>query len=132
MARFVPVVPDAERIVYDEWLISPAVKVGPFVFCSGALGVKDDGTIPADPREQFEQAFSNLGRLLTEAGATFADVFELLTFHIDLAHVEVFNEVKSTLMHEPHPAWTAVGVAELGGPHLPGLLVEIKATAYLG
>jgi|MudIll2142460700_1097286.scaffolds.fasta_scaffold79006_2 enamine deaminase RidA (YjgF/YER057c/UK114 family) len=132
MARFEPVVPEAERIVYDEWLISPAVKVGDFVFCSGALGIKDDGTIPTDPREQFEQAFSNLGRLLTEAGATFEDVFELLTFHIDLAHVEVFNEVKSRLIHEPHPAWTAIGVAELGGPHRPGLLVEIKATAYVG
>lgn len=132
MARFEPVIPDAERHVYDDWHIAPAVRAGPLLVCSGVLGIREDGSIPDDPPTQFELAFENLRRLLDTSGAAFADVIELVTFHIGLDHVIAFSEVKDRYIATPYPAWTAVGVAEVGGSTLPGLLVEIKATAYLG
>jgi enamine deaminase RidA (YjgF/YER057c/UK114 family) len=70
--------------------------------------------------------------VLDAGGASFADVIELVTFHIGLDHVITFSEIKDRFVPAPYPAWTAVGVDELGGGTLPGLLVEIKATAYLG
>ena len=42
-------------------------------------------------------------------------------------HIGVFMQVKDGFMKEPYPAWTAVGVSELGF----GALVEIKVRAIL-
>ena len=132
MAQFESVVPDGQRHVYDDWHISPAVKVGPFVVCSGVLGIRPDGSIPEDATEQFAIAFENLRELLGAATATLSDVFELVTFHTELdPYIQAFSEVKDRFIGQPYPAWTAIGVREIGGGTLPGLLVEIKATAYV-
>jgi enamine deaminase RidA (YjgF/YER057c/UK114 family) len=133
MAKFEPFYRPDEKHVYDEWHVAPAVKVGPFVFCSGALGLRADGSVVEDPAEQFTTAFENLRGLLSEAGAGLEDVFELLTFHIGLAeHIELFGQVKDGFITEPYPTWTAIEVAGLGGGYMPGLFVEIKATAHVG
>lgn len=132
MSNWTPAVPESMQYQYDEWHIAPAVKAGPFVICSGAIGVRADGSIPDDPATQFEVAFQNMGAALQGAGASFEDVCELLSFHIGLEHIEVLREVKERFIPGPHPAWTAIGVAELGGGTLPGLLAEIRATAFIG
>ena len=59
-----------------------------------------------------------------------ADVIELTSYHLRLNELlPVFIEVKEEFFSAPYPAWTAVGVAELG---VPGALVEVKALARLG
>ena len=66
---------------------------------------------------------------LPEVG--WADVVDLLTFHGDLAtQVPAFMRVRDRRLAEPWPAWTAIGAAQLGGG-LPGVRIEIKATALL-
>jgi enamine deaminase RidA (YjgF/YER057c/UK114 family) len=131
MPTFEAIVPDEQRHVYDDWHIAPAVRVGDFVFCSGVMGVAADGTVPATDEDQFELLFENLAQLLAAAGASVDQVYELVSFHLDLpASVTPFSTVKDRHIGEPYPAWTAVGVAELGAGAFPGLQVELKASAH--
>ena len=68
--------------------------------------------------------------VLEAAGATLADVVELMTFHTDLrGEMAAFSKVKDAFFTERYPSWTAVGVTELA---LPELLVEIRAVAVAG
>ena len=54
---------------YARYLLSQAIKSGPFVFVSGQAGYDDDGKIvEGDFAVQGEQAFQNLKRALTAAG----------------------------------------------------------------
>ena len=125
----VPVVPAGHEQLYAEWHIAPAVRVGDTLWCSGVIGTRPDGSVPADLDDELEQAFDNLAHVLQAAGANLGDVVDLLTFHLDLAeHVPVFMKVRDRRLSEPWPAWTAIGAAQLGGG-LPGVRVEIKATA---
>lgn len=96
------------------------------------LGQDLDGTIPDDPDTQFTLAFGNLQRVLQAAGADLSHVVDLLTFHTDLeGDLDAFTAVKERFLGEPYPAWTAIGVAQLGAGLRPSPRVEIKATAHL-
>jgi enamine deaminase RidA (YjgF/YER057c/UK114 family) len=56
-------------------------------------------------------------------------VVEITTYFTSMADLPVFANVKERFFTTtPYPAWTAIGVNELA---LPGLRVEIKATASL-
>jgi enamine deaminase RidA (YjgF/YER057c/UK114 family) len=46
-----------------------------------------------------------------------------------MTDMKAFMRVKAEFIPEDYPAWTAVGVRELV---LPGLLIEIRATAVIG
>ncbi|WP_086821643.1 RidA family protein [Allokutzneria sp. NRRL B-24872] len=106
---------------------SHGVRVNGLVLFSGVTGTRPDGTVAADPRSQFEDAFVHLGFSLREAGLDFADVVEITTYHVGArAHLDCFLEVKDRFLREPYPAWTAIGVSEL---LTEGALLEIRATA---
>ena len=127
-----PVVPAELDHVYRNWHIAPAVRAGNLIICSGVLGQELDGAVPNDPTAQFTLAFENLERVLAAAGAGLAHVVELVTFHTDLeGDLAAFTTVKERFIHEPYPAWTAVGVAHLGAGMPVTPRVEMKATAYL-
>jgi len=115
------IVPAQDQVIYDGWHFSPGVRVGDTIYVSGQVGVNEKHE-PADGIEaQTRLAFQNLERVLAEAGAT---------FHINLqADLAGFTKVKDEFLPGNYPAWTAVGTTELA---LPGLLVEIRATACLG
>ena len=103
---------------------SAAVKSPPFIFVSGQVGSDADGTVPDDPEVQIENAFTKLGAVLDAAGAGFDDIVEMTTYHVGMRdHIQDFVAVKSKYIHEPFPAWTAIGVSELA---FPGLLIEIR------
>ena len=124
-----PVVPKGMGFIYDHLHIAPAVKANGFLICGGQIGMKPDGTVVEGLEAQAELAFELLGEVLEAGGATYADVVELNTFHIDLQNtIQRFLAVKERFFVAPYPAWTAVGGAELA---LPGALVEIKALARL-
>ena len=116
----------AERYRYSPGIVVPA---GELLFVSGQVGRDATGTVVLDPERQFATAFENLDAVLTAAGTTLAHVVELTTYHTAMEHLALFAEVKARfLASAPYPAWSAIGVHELA---LPGLLVEIKATATL-
>ncbi|WP_164877531.1 RidA family protein [Prescottella agglutinans] len=127
-----PVIPAEMVHVYQHCHVAPAVRAGDFIICSGVLGQRLDGTIPDDHATEFALAFENLRCVLAAAGAELAHIVELVTFHTDLeGDLGSFTTVKERFMHEPYPAWTAVGVTHLGAGSIVTPRVEIKATAYL-
>jgi len=85
---------------------------------------------PAEGIEaQSQIAFENLRQVLAEAGATLADVVELVTYHTKMSDMVGFSKARASFFPNNYPAWTAVGVNELA---VPGVLVEIRATAVVG
>ena len=130
MGERIAVVPKGYEMQYEAWGLSPAVLADDVLYCSGQLGIAEDGSLPASAEAQFEHAFRHLGNVLAAAGMSFADVVELGSFHIGLRdEMDAFVRVRARFLVEPWPAQTAVGVAELG---VPGALIELRATAVRG
>jgi enamine deaminase RidA (YjgF/YER057c/UK114 family) len=93
---------------------SPGLLVGDTIYVAGAIGRPPGGDVPADLAEQFRQLYRNIAAVLDKAGATWADVVEMTSYHIGLRdHIETLFAVHREFVGEPYPAWTAVGVTEL-------------------
>ena len=123
------IIPASQKSLYDNFHFAPAVVDGETLRCSGVIGTSADGSIPDDPETQFRQAFEHIAEVLKEAGASFEDITEITTFHIDLnKHIGAFVKVKDQFIEQPYPAWTAVGTPELA---FPGALVEVRVNARL-
>jgi 2-iminobutanoate/2-iminopropanoate deaminase len=111
-------------------LYSQAVKAGDLVYVSGAAGLDvSTGSLAGDTiAEQTRQALDNCKAVLREAGATLDDVVEV---GVLLRNPDDFAE-----MNEEYAKWfpstpPARYVAKLG-VELPGVLVSIRMTAFLG
>ena len=123
------VIPAGQETLYEQFHFAPAIRDRDRLFCSGVIGFGADGKPSADPETQFTQAFETLSAVLKAADASFADVVEMTTFHVDLRkNLGKFMKVKDKYLREPYPAWTAIGITELA---VAGGLVEIKVTARL-
>ena len=124
------IVPDEWRKAYEDLHYAPAVRAGDQLILSGVVAGLGPDETDADQAAAFARAFDAIGRILTEAGADWGDVVEIITYHTDLPEqIAVFGEVKDRYIKEPYPAWTAIDVDRL---YPDRGLVEIKITAYLG
>jgi len=108
---------------------SRAVVDGDWIFVAGTTGFDYTRmTIATDPAEQARQAFRNIEKALTEAGATLADVVRVHYYMTDLTNwsdiVPVLGEVFGTI----RPAATAL-VCGLVDPRMK---IEIEVTARRG
>ena len=130
MAHRRTIIPPGMEQQYAEWQIAPGLLIDDTLYSSGQIGIDASGSVSSDPETQFTQAFEHVGAILEAADLGFEDVVEILSFHIGLLeHMPAFGKVRARYVHEPYPAETAVGVAELG---IPGALVEIRVTALRG
>jgi len=112
---------------YDNFHFAPAVRDGDNLRLSGVIGTDAKGRADADPKTQFRQAFEGVRAVLAEAGAEFADITDITSFHVGLQeHMGTFMSVKDEFVNAPYPAWTAIGCTELA---IPGALVEIQVIA---
>jgi len=124
-----PVIPPSQQFAYDRFHFSAAVRTGDLLSCSGQIGVDSKGSAITDPEEQFTAAFDGVVDVLEEAGASWADVFEMTTFHVGLRdNLAAFMAVRDRYVSEPWPAWTAIGCSDLA---VPGALVEVRVQARL-
>jgi enamine deaminase RidA (YjgF/YER057c/UK114 family) len=122
--------PPAMRQVSAAYNYSQATRVGDTIWLSGQTGITAEMAPAKGIAAQTRQAFSNLQTVLEEAGATLADIVDLVTFHTDLqGQGQEFMAVKNEVMGGAVHSWTAVGVAQLADPQL---LVEIRAVAVVG
>ncbi|MEO3754486.1 RidA family protein [Streptomyces sp. B6B3] len=130
MPRRETVVPEDMKDVHERFRYSPGVKAGPLLFMAGQLGRDEHLNAVEDKEEQFTQAFENVEKVLSAAGATLDDVVDMVTYHTDMRDLQLFITVKDRFFTnlERLPAWTAIGVAALA---MPGLFAEIKCTALL-
>lgn len=109
----------------QAWRVEAPATV---VFVSGQVPFDDDGELvaPGDFDGQARRTFENLGRVLHEAGATFADVVKLTVYLTDMARLPDLGRIRGEFIQGPPPASTAVGVTALA---VPGLMIEIEAIA---
>ncbi len=123
------VVPDGWQSVVDDFQYSPALISGDLIFVSGVPGGVRDGEITDEKLEQaYRRIFSTIGGLLDDAGASWGDVVEIVSYHTDMpAHIDAFVKVKAEFTTSaPYPAWTAVDVDRL---YPNSALVEVKVIA---
>jgi enamine deaminase RidA (YjgF/YER057c/UK114 family) len=128
MAKHEMIIPKGMESLVDKFHYAPAVKVDNTLYISGQLGRDKNLQVIEGAEAQYTQAFENLKAVLAAAGATLENVVDMVTYHTDMRDLMRFLEVKNRYFANDYPAWTAIGVSALA---MPGLLVEIKATAVL-
>ena len=130
MSTRTDITPPAMQNIRERFRYSPGVRAGNLLYIAGQVGRDESLQVVADKEAQFVQAFENVKKVLTEAGATFDDVVEMVTYHTDLRDLELFIAVKDRYITnlDRLPTWTGIGTPALA---MPGLFVEIKCTAYL-
>jgi enamine deaminase RidA (YjgF/YER057c/UK114 family) len=128
MSTHEPIVPPGHEAAYERFHFAPAVRAGDTILVSGVIGRGADGTVPADPLDEYRAAFVQIGVVLAAAGADHGDIVEITSFHTDLpATMREFAQAKDEAIGRPFPAWTAVGVSALMAA---GARAEIRVTAH--
>jgi len=128
MTKRTNIVPNDMEIIKQRFHYNPGVKAGNLLFIAGQVGRDANLSVIEGKEAQFVQAFENLKKVLTAAGATFDDIVEMVTYHTDMRDLQLFMSVKDRYYKGEYPAWTGVGVTALA---MPGLMVEIKCVAVL-
>lgn len=123
------VFPAGRQALYERNRYSPAIRSNGFLFVSGQVGSKADGSPEEDLETQVRTAFNNLNAILAAAGSSFDDVVDVTVFIVDPQ--STFERIWSVVVSEfwgsaPHPTVTAVGVT-----WLYGFDFEIKVIAKL-
>ena len=127
-----------KALLYEQYTYAPVRRAGDFLFLSGVIA----GPAPGESTDidafkvQLRRAWRTIDRNLTAAGATTADIVEIVSYHVfssssfsgdATAHLSAMLEVKNEFVKPPYPTWTVIGVTTLAEE---GGLVEIKVTAY--
>ena len=105
--------------------LTPAIATEEFVFVTGQVGSRTDGTYSADITEQTRITLDKMAALLAAAGSSMAGVVKTTVFITDIANFPAMNAVYTTYFpHEP-PARSTIGCKLVDA----GALVEIEAIA---
>ncbi len=122
------VFPADRHALYELHRYSPAVRSNGFLFVSGQVGSRKDGSPEPVLEEQVRLAFSNLNAILAAAGSSFDDVVDTTIFMVDPhSRFETIWEVAADYWGEaPYSTATAIGVTWLAGFDF-----EIKVIAKL-
>lgn len=122
------VFPAHRQALYERNRYSPAIRSNGFLFVSGQVGSRSDGSPEPDLRLQVQLAFENLNAVLAAAGCTFADVIDVTVYLVDPE--QNFERVWPVVMahwgEAPHPTLTGIGVT-----WLYGFQFELKVIAKL-
>ncbi|MFT4580492.1 MAG: enamine deaminase RidA (YjgF/YER057c/UK114 family) [Gammaproteobacteria bacterium] len=122
------IVPQGMEIIRERFNYSPGVLVGDTLYIAGQVGRDENLNVVDGADAQYIQAFENVNKVLSAAGATFDNVVDMVTYHIDVNDLANFMKIKDRYFTNKVPAWTGIGVTALA---MPGLLIEIKCVAKL-
>ena len=122
------VFPAARQALYEQNRYSPAIRSNGFLFVSGQVGSRPDGSPEPDLQKQVRLAFDNLNAILSAAGCTFLDVIDAT---VCIVNPETQFEPSWKVVGEhwgeaPYPTLTGIGVT-----WLYGFQFEIKVIAKL-
>jgi enamine deaminase RidA (YjgF/YER057c/UK114 family) len=122
------VFPAGRQALYERNRYSPAVRANGFLFVSGQVGSRPDGSPEPDLEAQARLAFDNLNAVLAAAGCSFDDVVDVTIMLVDPEqHLDTIWKVLPDYWGQPpHPTLTGVGVT-----WLYGFQFEIKVIAKL-
>lgn len=117
--------PDGSRVV----ALSPAVKAGGFVFCSGTypLDMTTGEIVIGDIQVQTRQCIENLKTVLEAAGTTLDNIVKVTIFCSNSGYFEKVNEIYNEYFAEESPARTFVTV----GSWMAAFDIEIECTAIV-
>lgn len=122
------VFPPGRQALYEKNRYSPAVRSDGFLFVSGQVGSREDGSPEPELGAQVRLAFENLNAILRAAHCTFDDVVDVTVFIVDpeARFEQIWGVVQEYWGKAPHPTVTAVGVT-----WLYGFQFEIKVIAKI-
>jgi enamine deaminase RidA (YjgF/YER057c/UK114 family) len=122
------VFPVGRQALYERNRYSPAIRSNGFLFVSGQVGSREDGSPEPELEAQVRLAFENLNAVLKAADCTFDDVIDVTVFMV--SPEQNFETAWKVLQQywgdAPHPTLTGVGVT-----WLYGFQFEIKVVAKL-
>jgi len=109
MGKRTAIFPAGRQELYTRNKYSAAVSAGGFLFVSGQVGSREDGSPEPDPEAQLRLAFVNLNAVLAAAGCSFDDVVDFILFVVDPETVlPVAFKVRDEFWGEPpYPTLTA-------------------------
>lgn len=122
------VFPPGRQALYERNRYSPAIRSNGFLFVSGQVGSREDGSPEPDLGGQVRTAFNNLNAILRTAGCSFDDVIDVTVFIVDPQSTfeTIWQVIPEFWGDAPHPTLTGVGVT-----WLYGFQFEIKVIARL-
>jgi enamine deaminase RidA (YjgF/YER057c/UK114 family) len=122
------VFPTGRQALYEKNRYSPAVRANGFLFVSGQVGSRPDGSPEPELEAQVRLAFENLNAVLAAGGCTFDDVVDVTVFIVDPESnfERIWKVVPEYWGDPPHPTLTGIGVT-----WLYGFKFEIKVIAQL-
>lgn len=120
------VFPAGRQALYEKNHYSPAIRSNGFLFVSGQVGSRPDGSPEPELQAQVKLAFDNLNAILSAAGCTFKDVVDVTVFIVDPEpkFETIWKELTEHWGEAPYPTLTGVGVT-----WLYGFQFEIKVVA---
>lgn len=115
---------------FEPYKIALAWKVGDLVFTSGQAAITEQGEIVGlgDFDAQVEQTMKNVARVLELAGSSIKDIVKVNIYVTDMANFPKVLELREKYFSYPWPADTIVEVSSLA---IPGLMIEVDATAVV-
>jgi len=106
---------------------SPGILVDGTLYISGQLGTDlKTGELPQEFEAEVKNSLDSIGIILRAAGMTYDDVVSAQVYMTDTSLFARMNAVYTSVMKEPRPARTTVGVAKLANPNAR---IEITMTA---
>ena len=107
-----------------SWMVRANAGSGLLFTAQGP--VRPDGSIDTGPIEQQARlTFANLQAAVQAAGATLADVAQVLIYMTDVADMPAIDAVYREFFAPPYPNRSSAGVALV----VPGMKIEIVAYA---
>lgn len=104
---------------------SPGILANGTLYVSGQTGAKA-GKYPENFEDEVKQTLANVEEVLKAAGYTFKDAVAVQVYLTDMELFQRMNAVYTSIIPEPRPARTTVGVAKLVGT----ARIEITVTAH--
>lgn len=94
--------------------LSQGIESGGFIFVSGQIHTKSDGTIvEGTVEEKLAQIMSNVSAILEAGGASLNDIVKVVIYVTDMAQMPALNAAYPTYFSAPFPVREAVCVAAL-------------------
>ena len=95
-----------------------------WVYISGQVGVRPDGSVVEDARGQIDQVWVNLGAQLEAAGLSRENIVKINVFLTRREDIHDYRESRGAFLGDNPPASTLLFVAGLADP---AMVVEIEA-----
>jgi enamine deaminase RidA (YjgF/YER057c/UK114 family) len=120
--------PAGRQALYEKNRYSPAIASNGFLFVSGQVGSREDGSPEPDLEAQVRRAFANLNAILLAAGGSFADAVDVTVFMVDPDRQfgQIWPVMQEYWGAAPYPTLTGIGVT-----WLYGFQFEIKVIARM-